>query len=223
MKKKTPIIVVCAVCAVLLAFGGLAVYAISLDDFGSTVVNFDIDPEATPGEDDEPDFIVIDPYEGNWTEPPEDEDDDEPGEPSGLYEECYAVATEEQREQLENIVVFENWSRQEWYTKQIMIIMDMLPEDTPCITLEQAQAICAEIDPYDYDTPDEFENVIVGRFNEIAGAPDFDGGSGITRKFYFLDNNQTEYLVVTGCFVEYVDSSGSRTFLLTLRPLSEEN
>ena len=116
------------------------------------------------------------------------------------YDRAYAQATEEQKQKLEELKAVSGVGE---YTRQIHVIMGTLPEGTPRITLEQAKAICAQYS-------DELEvkltwNVLSESFNKIVGAPDYEGGSGIHRIVYFLDEEGTEAIVLLGTSVQYVN------------------
>lgn len=51
---------------------------------------------------------------------------------------------------------------------------------------------------------------ITDSFNKIAGAPDWEGGSGIDRKIYFLDDAHTEAIyVINGVNIVYVTNNKS--------------
>lgn len=100
--------------------------------------------------------------------------------------------------------------------KDVMLAMGDLPEDTPYLTLEQVQAICDEVAqmgfrPVDFD---DTEREVMTRFNAITGAPDYQGGSGITNTVYFLNAEHTEYVRVWRGTVRHYDSAGSETWLL---------
>lgn len=140
-------------------------------------------------------------------------------EEADLLTRSYQNASAEQKALLDNIDTEEFLGAVGTYTKQIKIIMNELPSNTPHITLEQAVNICSMIDIDSYDNVDDFEYAIAQQFNQIAGAPDFEGGSGIHRAVYFLDDDHSTYIIITlGC-VKYVDtqSNVSETLLSTLK------
>lgn len=138
---------------------------------------------------------------------------------SDLFDRCYAKATPAQKDQLEELLQSEilYYSPKD-HIKQVLIIMGELPADTPRITLEQALAIFDEMREQAREDPSiaaEFEWELIRRFNEIAGAPDFSGGSGMVRTTYCLTDDQTEYLQFTDYRVFYGnDNTGELEYLL---------
>ena len=122
-----------------------------------------------------------------------------------LYEKSYAKATDAQKKQLESIQTnTTSYGYAQEYTKQILIIMGELPADTPQITLAQAQAICKDIQERNLSFS-EFTPALIAAFNEIAGAPDYNGGSGMRVIDYYLNDRQTELLRLTGISVLYIN------------------
>ena len=95
--------------------------------------------------------------------------------------------------------------------RDIKILMGELPEDTPRLTLEDVEGICNEYKglPEGY-----YESEFIARFNEIAGAPDEDGGSGIAHRTYYFDDEHTEGIHVAFGRVSYHDYvKGTKTVL----------
>lgn len=124
--------------------------------------------------------------------------------PLSLYEKNYAKATDAQKKQLENIQTGKMSRYGHEYTKQILIIMGELPADTPRITLEQARSICKDIQEKN-PSYEEFAPTVLAAFNEIAGAPDYDGGNGLRFRDYYLNDQQTEVIRVFGTNVGYIN------------------
>ncbi len=121
-----------------------------------------------------------------------------------LWTKCYERATPEQREQLEELKVKCSGLPSD-YPKQILLIMGDLPEDTPGITLEQARAIIATLDIDDFSEDEALENEIIRRFNPIAGAPDYDGGSGFRTVIYYVDGDPSKCISICFGTIEYID------------------
>lgn len=123
-----------------------------------------------------------------------------------LWTKCYERATPEQREQLETFKAsLDSPGSCSDYPKQILLIMGDLPEDTPGITLEQARAIAATLDIDDFSRFEAQENEIIERFNEIAGAPDYDGGSGFRTAIYYVDGDPSKCIFICLGSIEYYD------------------
>ena len=55
-----------------------------------------------------------------------------------------------------------------------------------------------------WDSLDKYEEDVVKRFNQFAGAPDLDGGSGLSYRIYYLNEEGTESIRVTGGLVLYL-------------------
>lgn len=123
--------------------------------------------------------------------------------PDTLYEKSYAIASEEQKRQLEQIQAANEWGSLGECTRAIMIVMGDLSADTPRLTLSQARDICEKLEGRWFLSSDSFEQNAVRRFDKIAGAPDFQGGSGIYRYVYYLDDEQTESITVMLGSVRY--------------------
>ena len=135
-----------------------------------------------------------------------------------LLTRSYEKATDAQKQKLDEIQARDTDSLGCFMVcvKDVMLAMGDLPEDTPYLTLEQVQAICDEVAqmgfrPVDFD---DTEREVMTRFNAITGAPDYQGGSGITNTVYFLNAEHTEYVRVWRGTVRHYDSAGSETWLL---------
>ena len=122
-----------------------------------------------------------------------------------FFDECYARATAEQREKLDDIGQYWDGRPGDCYRK-IMQAMGELDEDHPRITLEQARAICRE-EAASCETQQEAVIEALGRIDEIAGACDFYGGSGVNATYYFLNDEGTECLWSLFCGnIVYINS-----------------
>jgi hypothetical protein len=74
----------------------------------------------------------------------------------------------------------------EWKRDALKIIGE-LPHDVKRIKIEDAERVIKE---------NKDQDAIIKAFNEIAGAPDWEGGSGIHRIIYFIDNNHKEGIFI---------------------------
>lgn len=90
------------------------------------------------------------------------------------------------------------------YIKQILILENKIPADAPYLTKEKAIEICNGLTDFPKNT-DACEQMIINAFNEVAFAPDFQGGSGITRTVYYTDETHSKAIIVTCCRVLYRD------------------
>ena len=124
--------------------------------------------------------------------------------PLELYESCYARATDTQKKQLENIQTGKFGPYVSEYPKQVLIIMGDLPADTPQLTLAQARAVCENITSQQLSF-EAFKPTLLANFNTIAGAPDYDGGCGLSNIVYYLNEQGTEYIMVFEIGVRYIN------------------
>ncbi|MBQ7064858.1 MAG: hypothetical protein IJM90_08220 [Firmicutes bacterium] len=115
--------------------------------------------------------------------------------------------TEEQRNQLANLSETPDLG---WYLdlmppiKAKMTILGLLPQESPSLTLEQAQAICDKWKESGYSLRQAKE--WIDDFDAIAGAPDYvDSAGDFTRRLYWLAPDQSEYLLVSTAGAIYVD------------------
>ncbi len=91
-----------------------------------------------------------------------------------------------------------------WYIKQILILENKIPADAPCLTKEKAVEICNGLT--DLPTQEgEWQNAVMAAFDEVALAPDFKGGSGMTRIIYFTDETHSKEIMIAGFRVYYKD------------------
>lgn len=125
-----------------------------------------------------------------------------------LLESAYEKADASQREQLDNIVKVEEFGAVGIYNKQVLIIMNQLPKDVANITLEEVKNICAKTDRNSFESADELEKYLANEFDKIAGAPDFAGGSGISRSIYFINDEHTAYVRIMNGHVTYFSEFG---------------
>ena len=129
-----------------------------------------------------------------------------------LYERSMRHANKEQKERLENIDhLGYTYVLPDEFTKQILIIMGELPEDTPHLTYEQAIEIVNKYKLEDDTYLDLRTMQIMNDFNEIAGAPDVEYGSGISHIIYFLDDEYSSWIDISMGFVYYQPSREAET------------
>lgn len=134
---------------------------------------------------------------------------------SGLFGTSLAAANDEQRARLE--ALFEEYGQDAgWHEREIRIIMGELPEDTPRLTREKAIEICSDYDlknnTSDYSA---FLSDIVRLFNQVAGAPDINGGSGQTVILYYTDDSENYAISVSEISVRFFDlTTGTNEKLL---------
>jgi hypothetical protein len=112
------------------------------------------------------------------------------------------TSTQDQKDQLNKLKkdFSMGWG---YYKREALIIIGDLKKDQKRLTLAEAKKIVQA---------NSDEATIVAQFTAIAGAPDFEGGSGISTTVYFLDDNRTEAVVITLSRVLYetFDSNGKR-------------
>ena len=142
--------------------------------------------------------------------------------PNDPFESYYEIATEEQRAKLDEIQGKYPGFTVNDHERELKIIMGELPEDTPRLTKEDAERICASVDVKGFDSPDAFEEYVVGLFNEVAGAPDLNSGSGVTHRMYYTDDSETDLIDVC-CGVWYYDPvTDTQEALLSLTDPSDD-
>lgn len=190
-KKRIPLI--CAVCAMIITLGCLGVAVAASGSFveGDAADLWALEQDALKDVQMANDAPMI--AEGD------------------LYTRCYSIASDEQKALLDNIEKDSSLGAVGTYTKQIKIIMNDLPETMPYLTKEQAISLCSTLNLGDYISTDEFEYAVAQLFNQVAGAPDFEGGSGIHRAIYYTDDTHAQYIVIRLGQVEYVDNQENTT------------
>jgi hypothetical protein len=138
--------------------------------------------------------------------------------PKDLLEWAYTQASDEQKRQLDVIKNDKSMLLPpgQW-TKRILVVMNELSADTPMLTMDQIKAIFLKENIkslYGIDSK-KFQHLILGEFNQIAGAPDYEGGSGVYGYTYFLNAERTEVVsfMEGECILLYTstDPKGNRT------------
>lgn len=116
-----------------------------------------------------------------------------------LYERSYAKATDEQKKLLEEIKNDKSLSSAGQWTKRILVIMNELSEDTPLLSLSIVKAVCDEENVKSLYAHDSiaFSQTLLSELNKIAGAPDWEGGSGTHQYYYFFNVEHTEYILIS--------------------------
>lgn len=149
-------------------------------------------------------------YGENWINPylPK-----ETAEPNDIFSVSFRNANEEQKEKL---MAIEGGLVRAWHVREIKTIMGEIPEDMPRLTVEVAERICKAYPiPSENESPDKIDDDIAELFNEVAGAPDLDGGSGIHFRHYYLnDNDDSEYIRLTDGIVRYVNKKNNENILI---------
>ena len=72
------------------------------------------------------------------------------------------------------------------------------------LTLEQVHEEFANLP--EYRSSEEWYQNVAKKLNAITGAPDYEGGSGIEFKIYFLKSEHTQYLIVSDAYYAAVRS-----------------
>ena len=130
--------------------------------------------------------------------------------PYDLYRKSMAVANPEQKAKLEAIqddLYFGDW--EEAYTRKILTIMGVMPEDAPYLTVEDAKRLIEEMKAEGI-LDDFYSNayLVRDRFNTVATAPDMDGGSGFTIIKYAVDADHVKYIEIhSGGGIRYYDGT----------------
>jgi hypothetical protein len=138
-----------------------------------------------------------------------------------LLEWAYDQATDEQKQKLDEIKNDKSITLPGQWTKRILIVMNELPIDTPMLSLSIVETILLKESVRAFDVySDEFTQAVVNEFNIIAGAPDYEGGSGTYQYEYFLNNEHTQIILVVLGTVKYIvkgeDGSINKTDLCKL-------
>lgn len=132
----------------------------------------------------------------------------------GLYETAWDCANAEQKERLGNIGKRyckdgESAGWRDAYIREIYEIMGLLPENTPRLTLYAARELLESNEVYSTNEAAEL-------FCQVAGCPDYAGGSGILSVVFYCDESFTSSIVLRWGQVVYVDETGASTVLWEL-------
>lgn len=114
-----------------------------------------------------------------------------------FYESLYFNATKEQKEKLDLIIADKSIDLPGEWKRDALIAVNKLSADTPRITLDDAEQLIKKV-----AKSEQLEADLTRAFNEISGAPDWEGGSGIHRAIYFINDERTEaiYIMLNGAF-----------------------
>lgn len=113
-----------------------------------------------------------------------------------FYAECEIKATtKKQKENLEKVKNNKEFGIG-YYKRDALIAIGELPENKERLTLDKAKVIIKN----SQNPKDALKD-----FDIVAGAPDYDGGSGFNTKVYFLNDEHTEAIrCENGRFFTYV-------------------
>lgn len=195
MKKKTLTIIIALACAVVFALGCIVAHAVTSDRSKVSEQEQDVSERVDAvNEQEQDDSEKVDAANDEVINTIRNRSY---GDGMSLYEYCCAHASDEQRRQLESFEMGYKGATsellREGYIRQIETIMGALPSDTPRLTVEQARSIYFEVRAEGYGLGSrELEMELIRRYNEIAGAPDYDGGCG-------------EYITVYSCNPEFTE------------------
>ena len=209
MKKKTLTIIIALACAVALALGCIAAHAVTSDRSKASEQEQDVSERVDAvNEQEQDDSEKVDAVNDEVINTIRNRSY---GDETSLYEYCCAHASDEQRRQLESFelgyTAFSSEIYREGYTRQIETIMGALSSDTPRLTVEQARAICAEVNDMGIEDWWEWRSELDRRLCAVTGAPDYEGGSGIGFTVYYLNGEHTRYLQVTIGFAAVFDAA----------------
>ena len=109
------------------------------------------------------------------------------------FEQLYNEATDEERKQIQSL--HPDISIIRWYPRDIMIVTGKMPADTSRLSKKKAIEICQELKSKHFDSKGEAFGYVLQRFNEIAGAPDYYGGSGWFTILYYCNEGEPEEVV----------------------------
>lgn len=114
---------------------------------------------------------------------------------STFYNNCIEkLHTKQQEASFDKIISDTSLGYGEW-KRDVLILIGDLPKNTPRVTIKDAESLLSN---------EMNENDYIIALNKIAGAPDWQGGSGIGRAVYFLDNHHKEAIIVTLNSLMYV-------------------
>jgi hypothetical protein len=119
----------------------------------------------------------------------------EVGTTADIFHRYYEIATEEQKKKLDEFDKAEKAKSTARYQRQILMIMGVIPEDMPRITVEQAREICDEVAEMRFQSENDYRLEIMRRFNAVCGAPDMAHAAGPVYT-YFLDNDGEQKILV---------------------------
>ena len=128
------------------------------------------------------------------------------------------TATPEQKEALEDFEKKYGRPIASWHRREFMTIMGELPEDQPRLTLALVRSICDQVKDLGITDSNNLFATLSAIFNDIAGAPDFYGGCGITKVIYNFSDSSDELILLNpeSRHVVYSDGAGHCEYLLEL-------
>jgi len=115
------------------------------------------------------------------------------------------AVTAEQKSKIKELEMDKSLGLGEW-KREAMRIIGELKMDSPRVTRADAEEIIGKY---------KDETSIKDAFNLIAGAPDWEGGSGISRSIYFMDDERKEaiYVFSNGVYHVVNDQNGKQTMV----------
>lgn len=93
--------------------------------------------------------------------------------------------------------------------RKMAIVIGRLDPEAPRLRLKRVKQICSELSSDQYVNASEFERAVAEMFDDFCAGPDFygDGGAGVTRREYYLNDEGTEYIKLEGPRVIYVNKT----------------
>lgn len=134
---------------------------------------------------------------------------------ASFYESAYANATIEQKEELDKIIADKSIGLPGEWRRPILIAIGDMPKDQPRLSAEQAAELFDSKERGNWFLEDSEISELEREFSNIAGAPDFVGGSGIERSIYFLNDDRSEaiYLMLGDVVHMVFNDDGTQTRL----------
>lgn len=135
-----------------------------------------------------------------------------------LLEEAYKVANEEQKKKLDELKEKDSTFGAD-YQRAIKEIMGEIAPDAERLTYEKVLEVLKDTEGMVFADNWEAGAYLKNKFNEIAGAPDYTGGSGMDSYVYYLDEDK-KYIDIAYGVVVYFDGKHSE---LIWMPVCEED
>jgi hypothetical protein len=100
--------------------------------------------------------------------------------------------------------------------RQMAIAVGILPQNAPRLELKRVKRICSKLSSDQYSDVSVFEIAVADKFDFFVGGPDFyeDGGSGVTRREYYINDAGTELIKLEGPLVIYINKSMDEHIIL---------
>ncbi len=93
--------------------------------------------------------------------------------------------------------------------RQMAIAVGILPQNAPRLELKRVKRMCSKLSSDQYSDVSVFERSVADKFDFFVGGPDFygDGGSGVTRREYYLNDGGTELVKLEGPLIIYINKT----------------